>query len=166
MNKIYSTGIWILLVTLPVFSMAQKDEKAGVYTPSTLQRMIEEKEFVFVANSAIPLRGRTIPQLNYPYDLRISGDSVVAELPYFGRAFVAPIDPTAGGIRFISTTNEYIVQPRKKGGWDIIIKPTPSGRTDVRQLALTVFDNGQATLRVTNTNRDPISFHGYIVGKL
>lgn len=146
--------------------MAQKDERYSVYNPSAIQKMVEEKEFVFVANTAIPLRGRIIPQLNHPYDLRISGDSIIAELPYFGRAFVAPIDPTVGGIRFISTESEYTVQPRKKGGWDISIKPSPSGRNDVRQLYLTVFENGQATLRVTNTNRDPISFHGYVVDKL
>jgi hypothetical protein len=144
-------------MSLPVVAIAQTGD-----AEISIQRMIEERKFVFVANTAVPLRG-IIQQLNYPYDLRLSGDSVIAELPYFGRAFVAPMDPTAGGIRFISTNNEYTVQQRKKGGWDISVKP--SGRTDVRQMNLTVFVNGQANLRITNNNRDPITFHGYIIEK-
>jgi hypothetical protein len=158
MKKIFSVYITTLLMSLPVLAVAQT-----VDAETAIQRMIEERKFVFVANTAVPLRGMIIQQLNYPYDLRFSGDSLIAELPYFGRAFVAPMHPAEGGIRFISTENEYTVQQRKKGGWDISVKP--SGRTDVRQMNLTVFVNGRASLRVTNNNRDPITFHGYIVEK-
>ena len=37
------------------------------------------------------------------YYLKVSKDTVVAYLPYFGRAYTAPADPTEGGIKFTST---------------------------------------------------------------
>jgi hypothetical protein len=121
--------------------------------------MIETRNYVFHAQSVTPLGGR-FRQLTSEYDLRVQNDSVVAFLPYFGRAFSAPIDPTRGGIQFTSTSFEYTETARKKGGW--IIQIQPKDVQDIRQLTLSVSEGGNATLQVNSNSRQSISFNGYI----
>ncbi len=124
-----------------------------------VQNIINAKDFVFVAESALPMGGRTI-FLTSPYNVSVSNDSLITDLPYFGRAYSAPINPAEGGIRFTSTDFEYKVQARKKGGWDILI--IPKDTRDVRQLFLSASENGVASLQVTSNNRQLISFTGFI----
>jgi hypothetical protein len=124
-----------------------------------IKNLIESKNYVFTAQSVSPTTG-AFRQLTSLYDLEVSQDSVQAFLPYFGRAYSPPIDPNDGAIKFTSTDFTYQTIDRKRGGWDIIIKPK-----DVKfgqELMLTVFENGSASLRVTSNNRQPITFNGVI----
>ena len=97
------------------------------------------------------------------YDLKVSSDTVVSDLPYYGRAFVAPIDPAEGGIHFTSTQFTYTIKEKKKGGWDVSI--VPKDIHDVREMQLSVSEAGYATLQVTSNNRQLITFTGYLVAK-
>ena len=128
---------------------------------ATVTRIINEQKFVFNAQTVMPSSGRT-RQLTSNYDLTISKDSVASWLPYFGRAFQAPMDPTKGGIQFTSTDFDY-TPAQRNDGWDITIKPKDT--RDVQELYLTVFKNGNATLRVSSISRQPISFGGVITEK-
>lgn len=133
-----------------------KEKKAEV------QKLIDAQNYVFKAQSATPLRGGRFIQLTSEYDVVVSKDKITSFLPYFGRAFTAPINPTEGGIRFTSEKFDYQVSKKKKGRQEIIIKPTDLLNPDVRQMVLNVSETGNATLSVTNNNRDPITFDGYI----
>lgn len=82
-------------------------------------------------------------------------------MPYFGRAFVAPMNPSEGGIRFTSTDFNYTVKDRKKGGWDIAILPKDA--KDVRQMLLSVTESGYGSLQVISNNRQQISYNGYLM---
>lgn len=126
---------------------------------SVVQNFIKSKEFVFKAQTVLPMTGMS-RQLTSEYDVRFLGDSVVAYLPYFGRAYSAGYGE-GGGIDFTSTKFEYKVKERKKGGWDITIKPQDA--KDVQTLIFTVSENGYASLQVTSNNRQPISYNGYVM---
>jgi hypothetical protein len=119
-----------------------------------------KNQFVFKAQSATPANGGII-NLSPGYDFKLTRDSLSTYLPYYGRAYTAPTDINAGGIRFISTHFNYDITERKDGkGWDVAIKPGDAG--DVREMYLTVSPDGYASLRVTSTNRQVISYNGYI----
>ena len=120
--------------------------------------LIAEREFEFVAESALPLRGRMI-FLSGNYNFVVRPDSIKSNLPYYGRAYQAPTDLSGGGIDFISTDFDYNVKESKKR-WTIAIRPKDS--SDATQIYLSISRNGQASLRVTSINRQSISFHGYI----
>ena len=127
--------------------------------PALNKRLVEEKTFIFKAQTVSPFRGG-VRQLNTnEYDVIVVGDSLIAFLPYFGRAFTAPIN-SEGGIKFTSTTSTYNIK-RKKKRWEVEIQP--GDVHDVQQLYFDVYDNGRATLRVTSFNRQPITFQGFIV---
>jgi hypothetical protein len=124
-----------------------------------IKSIVESRHYVFVAQTAQPMRGGT-RQLTSRYELRVAGDTITSYLPYFGRAYVAPFDPSEGGIKFIAVKANYLMKPARNEGWNIQIKPADAG--DVRQLTLSISSKGFASLQVISTNRQDISFNGYI----
>ena len=150
-------SVFLILLMVSDKTMAQDTDKDQQV--SAMQKKLDTKQFVFVAQSVIPQRG-SLRQLTSTYDLKVSNDSLVCNLPYFGRAYTAPIDPSSGGFNFVSTSFDYTVKPRKKSGWDVLIKPTD--KKDVQQMLLNVFANGSASLQVISNSRQPISFNGNV----
>jgi Domain of unknown function (DUF4251) len=128
-----------------------------------VKKMVDDVNFVFKANYANPQGGGS-RALTSDYDLKVVKDSVIAYLPYFGRAYVAPAPGTTeGGIKFTSTNFKYDAKQGKKGGWEIVIKPKDHDITnwrDVQQLILNISTGGYASLQVLSSNRSPISFDG------
>ena len=128
---------------------------------AVVRQKVEGKNYTFVAQSANPMRGRVI-QLTSLYDLRISGDSVIAALPYYGRAYSAPVNPSDNGINFTAVASEYKSVYRKKR-WEITIRPKEVA--NVNEMNLIIYPNGRATLQVNSNIRQPISFYGYLAEK-
>ena len=155
LTKAFSIFLFLLMVNDK--TMAQDADKGQ--QASAMQKKLDTRQFVFVAQTVIPQRG-SLRQLTSTYDLKVSNDSLVCNLPYFGRAYTAPIDPSSGGFNFVSTSFDYTVKPRKKSGWDVLIKPTD--KKDVQQMLLNVFANGSASLQVISNSRQPISFNGNV----
>jgi hypothetical protein len=125
-----------------------------------IDSLISNRHFTFTARSASPSTGGPI-NLSSDYDLRINGDSAIAWLPYYGRSYAPPLDPTAGGIKFTSTNFSYSYTKKKKT-WEITI--IPKDVADVKQMYLSVSENGFANLRIVNLNRQPITFTGTVSG--
>ena len=61
-----------------------KSEPAGA--------LITSKNYVFKARTALPMRGSARQLTANYYELKISKDSIVSYLPFFGRAFSAPMN--------------------------------------------------------------------------
>ena len=120
---------------------------------------IEGKHFVFHAQTALPSSGRS-RTLTSDYDLRVSPDTLISNLPYYGRAYSVPYGSGDGGFNFTSTQFDYAATPGKKKGWNISIKPKDVN--DFREFSLSISDNGYGSLQVLTNNRQPISFNGYI----
>lgn len=155
--KIYST---IMLLAVVFFAgCSRKSAPQDAESSARLSEMINSKNFVFVANTAIPARGRTI-QLTSQYTLEVKNDSLIANLPYFGRAFTAPIGRAGGGIEFISKDYTYTKEEKRNGAFEI--EMIPLDFRDVRRLFLTVSSSGFGNLYVTSQNRQAISFRGQV----
>lgn len=157
MNKVLNGMLClVIMLTCSTHIFAQNDKKEAV------KEMIDARSYAFKAQSALPMGGRT-RQLTTDYDVKVAKDSVVVFLPYFGRAYTAPLDPSKGGIQFKSKDFEYTINNKRKGGWDILIKPKDAG--DVRQLSLMVSEDGYGSLQVISNNRQPIIFNGYVTAR-
>lgn len=159
------------IILLAVMVQSCADSKNMVTSNTTLKNMIETQHYTFIAQNAIPTedsrlnprlmlpQGSNLYQLTSRYDLKITPDSVIAYLPFFGRSFTAPLDPTKGGIQFVSTKFNYTKNIHKKN-YEITI--TPQDAQDVRSIYLTISPSGYASARIISTNRTPISFNGII----
>lgn len=156
-------SLFILALLFAGFSFesnAQKSKKEKQEVNSqSVKAVVEGGKFIFKAQSATPSRGGVI-QLTSGYEMSVSPEEIKSELPYFGRSFSGGYGGSESGITFTSNKFEYDVKPKKKGGWDVTIKPTDTSQ--ISKLFLSITSTGQATLRVTSTDRDSISYYGVI----
>ena len=159
MKTIKTFSAILICVAITSFISSCSTSKNIAVTGAAVQNLVDRQRFVFVAQTVLPMNGRS-RQITPDYNMAVTTDSVVTDLPYFGRAFTAPVNPTEGGIRFTSTNFEYKVSENKKGKWDIVIRPKDA--TGVREVNMTIFENGSATVQVASNNRQPISYNGYI----
>lgn len=145
----------IICFNIAAFADEPKEEQKAV----KINDMLNKQSFTFVAQRAVPA---SLPskQLSVgEYDLKMSKDTVNAYLPYYGRAYVAPINDAAG-IKFTSTKFNY-TKKEKKNGWDIEIKIKDNQQSGYL-LNLFVSKSGMATLQVNDNTRQSILFNGYI----
>lgn len=124
-----------------------------------IKAMLDSKTFTFQPTNMNPSVGRT-RTLDYGYSLQVKGDSVMAYLPYFGRAYSAPINSNDAGINFTSTNFSYVVSNAKKKGYTVVI--ATKDRTYNTTFTLTAFDNGTAYLQVISSDKQQISYNGNI----
>jgi len=153
------TLITAILTTLLLFSCKSGSNLSKEENSSLMNEKIETTNYTFVAQTAIPMSGRSI-SLTSEYSLKVTKDTIESFLPYFGRAYTAPMSATDGGIKFVSTDFNYKVSDKKKGMWkaDIETKDIPTKY----KLSLSIGDSGYATLTVQEVNRQSITFYGKI----
>ena len=149
----YTLRLSLAFLISPFFSHAQSGNAVAVKT------LVDSGNYVFHAQSAISMSGRT-RQLESDYTVTVTKGKITADLPYFGEAYSAPMDPTDNGIQMTSTVFDYSVKPRKKDGWNVMIKPKDDKQ--VQQIALTISSEGYIGAQVVSRNRQPITFNGVI----
>jgi hypothetical protein len=156
MNKVLNGMLCLVIGLTCTIQLFAQDKKTNI------KELIDARSYIFKAQTALPMGGRT-RQLTSDYDVKVAKDSILAFLPYFGRAFTAPLDPSKGGIQFTSKNFQYTVSNKRKGGWDILIKPMDAG--DVRQVSIMISEDGYGSLQVLSNNRQPIIFNGYVTAR-
>jgi hypothetical protein len=157
---LFSRIKWSIIASLLAFTLPVEAQDNDTSRP--INDWIGNRHFIFRAQSATPQTGGFI-QLTSLYDIRISNDSVISNLPYYGRAFVAPINPQDGGLTFTTTDIDYGSKKAGDDKWEVNI--TAKALRDNYKLFFTIYTNGQAQLQVTSNNRQPIRFDGYVVDK-
>jgi hypothetical protein len=165
--KLFAVAIMVLaFINAANAQTSRQDRKAA--EQAAIKNMVDDNHFFFVANLALPMTGGS-KLLTSTYDLKVTKDSIIAYLPYYGQAYLAPSPAeTDGGIKFTTTNFSFTQKAGKKGGWEITIKPKDHDITnwrDVQQMTLDISKDGYASLAVTSSNRDPISFEGNVVAK-
>jgi hypothetical protein len=149
----------IALLLLAALVSASCNKALNPQQSAVLQQSISSQHYTFKVESVNPATGGNI-QMTPGYDLVINPGSVVATLPYFGRAYFPP-DPNSGGFRFTSKQFRYTATPDEKGNWDVVV--IPEDIPDVQEMRLSISSDGYATLHITSMNRQAISYNGNIL---
>ena len=153
----FRISLLLLFLMLSVSIQAQSRQEKRI---SEVKRLIESKDYVFLAESATPLSGSVI-RLTSIYFLKINKDTLDSHLPYFGVAFRAPMGTTESPLSFTSTDFDYSMKESKKAGFQIKIRINNPSDPDLLMLSIT--SSGFATLTVNSMHRQPISFYGELV---
>lgn len=155
----------IILAVGALHAKAQTDKE-------TTARIVNAQNFVFNAVTAIPMADNALNQVlnQYPnsrnnllnlagsqYDVRVTKDSVVAYLPFYGRSFNPSLDPNDSGTKFKSKDFKYSAEKKKKH-WIVTIEPRDV--RDSQKLIFNITEKGYASLSIQNINRQPMSFNG------
>lgn len=158
-QRIYYFGTLFFIIITSLYGCKAKElsisDKAKI---NDITQAVESRRYTFEPTSATPASYKMI-NLQPGYYLKISPDTIKAYLPYYGRSYSAPMDPTKIGIDFTSTNFDYNVDT-KKDRWEIKIKPKDANSN--YEMFLTVGNTGYTSLRVFDNNRQNISFYGSI----
>lgn len=150
-----------ILLMLCITTTACMQTKAQDST-KTIKTIIDAKQYIFEPRNTTTGNGR-LKQLTPGYFLQVKGDTLKTDLPYFGKAYSASMNPSDAGFNFTSTNFTYAVTEGKKKNYNIAIKT--KDQTYNTDFTVTVYDDGTAYLRANNTNRQPVSYNGNIKEK-
>ncbi len=134
---------------------AEKEAKA-----MEIRTAIDDFRFTFNATYAHPT-GYQAVYLSPYYDVKVSPDTLTVYLPFYGRAYKAPVNPDENGYRFTSTDFEYQVIPGKNAGNYLVEIKINDQRRDLR-FNFDVWENGAARLNVSDIDRQAISYQGEV----
>lgn len=123
-----------------------------------VKEILFEKAFVFTPTHAMPLGGGSI-QLNYTFDAEIKGDTLVSYLPFYGVAYHVDYGARTGGFDFTQPIENFELEEDEKG---YVVKLEVKNKMDLLSFTFHISELGYATLNVTSTNRQAISYYGTI----
>lgn len=147
-------GIVLFFGGQSLFSQS-KEEKKGLEAED-VKKTIETQRFTIEVDRALPMGGKAI-NLTSLYSLEMRGDSVISYLPYFGRAYSLPYGG-GDGLHFETSITDYQLTFDKKGTAQI--KFVARTTDDTFRFNVHLFSNGSATINVTPTNRQSITYQG------
>ena len=123
-----------------------------------IKQLINSGDFVFQATHALPLGGGSI-FLNHDYDVRLKNDSVFSYLPFYGVAYHLEYGGRDGGFIFDEEIKEFSNIYEKENH---LIKFEVKRGNDNIYFTFHITDLGYATLNISSTNRQAISYYGYL----
>lgn len=156
-----TTSKIILLIVITLFALVAckaTDPQVKLAKVQEIDAKLEQSRYTFEATTANPMGGKIV-HLTPGYTLKVTPDSIVAYLPYYGRAYSVS-DPTEGGIKFVSTDFKYSVSEKSKGSSRVAIEIKDSPHN--YKLSLLLGETGRSTLYVNQNNKQGITFVGDI----
>lgn len=127
----------------------------------TIEKLIDVKEFEFVAQNSNSQFFRFIDLTTNPNFIKFKPDFIKSEMPFFGRGYSGlAYGASDTGLKFEGKPEKYTVKKIKKG---YLIEATVKGQQDVFDITLSVYLDGGATLSINSNNRSPISYFGEIM---
>ena len=152
--------IGLLVFAGIVWSQNEDRQSKEAAKEAKVKKTVDSGRFQLVMNQAHPMSGRMIT-LTSEYTLDLSGDSAISYLPYYGRAYSAPMNSAEGGIKFSEPVKEKkVVFNEKNKSYTISFKV--KGKEDTYQFFITLWLSGYSSVSVTCNNRQPIDFSGEI----
>jgi hypothetical protein len=164
MKNLVLTLVMILSVTI-IFAQEKKSKKEikaeqKALKTQQLKTAIENKNFIFKAQSVIPKNEKT-KTLTSDFGIEIRNDSIFSYMPYFGntysRDYASFKDSPMGFIQPIESYKKV----KTKSGYDIDVKV--KNVNDVIDLVFHISKNGSASVVASSINRQSISYMGDIL---
>ncbi|HQR94252.1 MAG: hypothetical protein B7X72_13360 [Sphingobacteriia bacterium 39-39-8] len=123
-------------------------------------QILKEQDFTFTAQ-AYATASSEKKQMTDPYSFKVSLDSIVGVLPYYGQSYTAQINLTDGSIKFNILKYKYELIEKKKNRYQVSIKPEDKNTT-IQSFYMTIFSDGTGQVDVVSRNREPMTFYGSI----
>ncbi|OYU54640.1 MAG: hypothetical protein CFE25_15230 [Chitinophagaceae bacterium BSSC1] len=159
MPKFYLSSLVSILFVF-CFGILQTNAQVALKEQNPYEQILKEQDFTFTAQAyATASSGKK--QMNDPYSFKVSLDSVVGILPYYGSSYTAQINLTDGSINFSILKYKYEFMEKKKGKYQVAIKADDKNTT-IQSFYLTIFTDGTGQVDVLSRNREPMTFYGSI----
>lgn len=140
-------------------SRKELKEERKIERQNQIEAMVNAREFVFVARTALPTGMRTVNLTGNSNLVKFHPDIIDSNMPFFGRAYSGVGYGGDTGLQFQGKPDEYTVEKNKKGFQIIAVV---KGGSDNYRLSLMVGFEGSASLSITSNNRSSMSYNGDI----
>ncbi len=152
------SGLSLIAASLLFAGMAAGCSTPQQYIEGTSQvaRVAAERNFNVSINYVRPLR-MSSRYISPGYSVRIKGDSIMSDLPFFGVAHRADFD-SEGPLCFTARMDDYSVKPAKRGGTRV--KASVRHKQEKLVYDFLLGANGEVTLNVLSVFRDDIGYSG------
>jgi hypothetical protein len=117
--------------------------------------------FTFEPTFILPRSGTARPLYGVTYSVVLTKDSLLADLPYEGRAWsIVNVNPQYQGIRFVARRFTTKSRTTRRGMRNVTVFIKDGG--DIYRMAFSIPRSGEATLQVYSDRRDMVGFSGNI----
>ena len=163
-TKVLFVLVLSALITTPGFSQEKTKkelkEERKIEKQKQTEALVNSKEFLFTARTAMPQGGRSIDLTTNPGSVKFHPDLIKSDMPYFGRVTGAvAYGGRDGGMKFEGKPDEYSVTAKKNG---YQVNAVVKGENDTYRLSLSVSLEGSSSLSITSNNRSVITYSGEI----
>lgn len=144
-----------------------------VVNPEKVQQLITAKEFSFQAERANPVsmdainviasmksNGNQILNLSPGYSVNFYTHKIDSHLPYFGRVFMPSLNPDKNSFDF--SVDQFTLDTSKSTSKKSVFIYSVQHSQNINKMVLEIYPNGRAYLSVDASDRQPISYDGYI----
>lgn len=123
---------------------------------------VSRHQFMFDAVTTTPQRGNSRILTPGYYFLEIKEDSLICELPYFGRRYSVPANEELiyGGYQFSTRSFTYKSGAGKRGRVEIELATRPFN--DQLSISLSITKSGWAVVQIQSSGRESISYYGSV----
>lgn len=162
-KKVAFLTLLLLIISAQGYSQEKskkeiKEEKK-IEEQKRVESMIDSREFVFTARTALPSGMRSIDLTTNPNYVRFKPDMIDSDMPFFGRAYSAIGYGSDTGLKFKGKPEKFTVtRSRKKFQVDVVV----NDQADNFSLFLSVGLDGNASLSIVSNKRSSISYQGEI----
>lgn len=153
-KSILMLSMALLTVASPLPAQNKKEKQEE--KKEEVNRRITSANYKVDVRTAFPMSGRSVP-LSSRYSIEIRNDSVISNLPYFGRAYNIPYGG-GNGLNFKEALKDYTMKRDRKG--NILVTFGARNSEDMYDFRLKVYPNGATGIDVNMQNRQSISFQG------
>lgn len=140
-------------------SRKQIKEEKKIEKQKQVEVLINAKEFVFVARTALPTGYRTVNLTSGSYTVKFHPDMIDSFLPFYGRAYSGVGYNNENGLKFKGKPEEFTIQKKAK---NYQVNAVVKGESDVYRISMTVSSEGNSSLSINSNNRSTISYYGSI----
>lgn len=153
----------LFVMSIPIAFSQEKSKKTLRNERKTehqkqITEMVNSKEFVFVANRALPQGYQAVDMTTNPNSLNFHPEMIESYMPFFGRAYNVRFG-NDNGLKFDGKPDEFSVKTIKKG-YEVNVKV--AGKNDFYDLFMTIGPDGNASLTITSNNRSTITYYGNV----
>ena len=142
----------------PVKSRRERRAERQEKRIEEVKEMIRAKSFIFEAIHAMPIGGGSI-HLNHTFDVEVNKDTLASYLPFFGVAYRVDYGSRNSALDFSQPVQSYEMKNTDDG---YLIKIEVKNKMDILNFTFFISKLGYATLNVTSTSRQAISYYGRI----
>jgi len=150
----------VLFIVLILFVFGQINAQNKSAEVSSIEILLNSKNFEFIANTMIPMSGGTKNLVGSNYSITFTPEMIISNMPFYGRAYSGAAMSRDRGMRFKGKPENFTINKNEK---NFEVNATVNGKADTYFISITVGDSGFANLSISSSDRAVISYQGEII---